>query len=85
VIDDRPAPPLGAGQVADLLDELIFEQIIECVDLDALCRVERRITMLVGEVEGVPDDRIGELTTALLDRALLRLPNDVRRYLQATS
>ena len=86
MIDDRPAsPPLGAGQVADLLDQMIYEQVIGCVDLDALYRVEQSLTMLVGEIDGIAADQICDLATALLDRALLRLPDDVRRYLQSAS
>ena len=86
MIDDRPAsPPLSAGQVADLLDQVIFEQVIECVDLDALYGVEQSLMMLVGEIDGIAADQICDLATALLDRALLRLPKDVRRYLQSAS
>jgi hypothetical protein len=87
VIGGSPAapPPLGAGQVADLLDQVIYEQVIECIDLDALYRVEQSLTMLIGEIDGIAADQICDLATALLDRALLRLPDDVRRYLRSAS
>jgi hypothetical protein len=85
VIGGGPASPspLGAGQVADLLDQVIYEQVIECIDLDALYRVEQSLTMLVGEIDGIAADQICDLASALLDRALLRLPDDMRCYLRS--
>ena len=80
---ERHPPLLNPAQAASLLDQVVYEQVLECIDLDALYRLEQSLTMLVGEVDGVSADRIGELATALLDRALLRLPEDVRRYLRA--
>jgi hypothetical protein len=41
-------PPLGAGQVADLLDHVIYEQVLMCIDLDALYDLEQSLTMLAG-------------------------------------
>ena len=58
-------------------------RVIECIDLDALYRVEQSLTMLVGEIEGIPADRTCDLATAMVDRALLRLPDEVRRYLRS--
>jgi hypothetical protein len=80
---ERQPPLLTSAQAASLLDQVVYEQVLECIDLDALYRLEQSLTMLVGEVDGVSADRIGELATAMLDRALLRLPDDVRRYLRA--
>ena len=73
-------PPLGASQVADLLDHVIYEQVLACVDLDALHDLEQSLTMLVGDVDGVSPDHAADLAKAMLDRALLRLPADMRRY-----
>lgn len=80
---ERHPPLLTPAQAAGLLDQVVYEQVLECIDLDALYRLEQSLTMLVGEIEGIPDDRICDLATAMLDRALLRLPDDVRRYLRA--
>jgi hypothetical protein len=77
--------PLSASQIADLLDQVIYEQVLECIDLDALYRVEQSLTMLVGEIEGVTADQICDLAEFMIDRALLRLPDDMRRYLRAAS
>jgi hypothetical protein len=78
-----PQPPqLGPAQAQTLLDQVIYEQVIECIDLDALCRLEQSLAMMAGELEGVGPDKAGDMATAMLDRALLRLPADLRSYLR---
>jgi hypothetical protein len=78
-------PPLVAPhQAAVLLDQVIYEQVLECLDLDAVHRIEQSLTMIVADFE--PDaDRAGDLAKAIVDRALLRIPDDVRSYLHAVS
>jgi hypothetical protein len=83
--NERHTPLLSPAQAATLLDQVIYEQVLECIDLDALYRLEQSITMMVGEIDGISDDRICDTATAMLDRALLRLPGDVRRYLRAAN
>ena len=80
----KPPPqlPLGPAQAQTLLDQVIYEQVIECIDLDALCQLEQSLAMMAGELEGVGPDKAGEMATAMLDRALQRLPADVRGYLR---
>ena len=78
---DRAAATTPA-QAARLLDEVIYEQVVECIDLDALCRLEHSLTLLVGELDGISDDRVCETAKAMLNRALRRLPDDVWRYLR---
>jgi hypothetical protein len=78
------SPLLAPHQAAVLLDQVIYEQVLECVDLDALYRLEQSLTMLVTDFEG-DGDRAADLVTAMLDRALVRIPDDVRHYLHAIS
>jgi hypothetical protein len=79
-----PHPPLFTpAQAAALLDQLIYEQVLESVDLDALYRLEQSLTMMVGELHGVSFAEATESATAVIDRCLLRLPDDIRRYLRA--
>lgn len=79
-----PPPPLVTpAQAASLLEQVIYEQVVECVDLDALYRLEHSLTVLVGELEGIPDERVCELVKTMMDRALRRLPDDIWRYLRA--
>ena len=75
-----PAPLLAPHQAAVLLDEVIYEQVLACIDLDALHQLEQSLTMTVADFES-DADRAADLAKALVDRALLRLPDDVRRYL----
>jgi hypothetical protein len=77
-------PPLFTpSQAAALLDQLIYEQVLESVDLDALYRLEQSLTMMVGELHGVPFAQATESAKAILERCVLRLPDDIRRYLRA--
>jgi len=77
--------PLEPGQTAILLDQVVYEQVLACVDLDALYSLEQSITLLAGDLDGIGPDRAAELAKTMLDRALLRLPDDMRRYLRAVS
>jgi hypothetical protein len=76
------APLLTPVQATALLERVLCDQILECVDLDALYRVEQSLVTLVGELEGVPIEHAGDLAQAMLDDALLRIPDDARRYLR---
>jgi hypothetical protein len=78
-----PPSPLTASQVADLLDHVVYEQVLMCIDLDALHDLEQSLTMLAGDIDGVSPDHAADLAKAMLDRALRRLPDDMRRYLRA--
>ena len=53
---------------------MIYEQVLACVDLDALHDLEQSLTMLVGDVDGVSPDHAADLVKAMLDRALLGRP-----------
>jgi hypothetical protein len=82
----RPTlPPPGAAQVAGLLDHMIHEQVLACVDLDALHDLERSLTMLVGDLDGASPGHPADLARDMPDRALARLLDDLRRYLRASS
>ncbi len=80
-----PGPPtpaaLAAGDAAVLLDRLIHEQVIACIDLDELYALEQALTLVAAELDGVGPDRAADLARAMVDAALSRLPDDVRRYL----
>ena len=78
-----PAALVTPAQAAVLLDHVIYEQVLECVDVDALVALEQSLTLMLGEVDGVPCERARQLATSMLDRAILRLPDDVRRYMRA--
>jgi hypothetical protein len=75
-------PLLAPHQAAVLLDQVIYEQVLACIDLEALYQLEQSLTMTVADFEG-NGDRAADLARGLVDRALLRIPDDVRRYLRA--
>jgi recombination protein RecA len=80
---DRHRPLLTPVQAETLLDQVVYEQVVECIDLEALCRVEQTLTLMVSEIDGVAGEQVCDLAKAMLDRALRRLPDDLRRYLRA--
>jgi len=61
---------------------VIYEQVLDCVDLDALYQLEQSLTMIVADFED-DSDRACDVAKAIIDRALLRLPDDLRSYLHA--
>ena len=71
---------LAPHQATVLLDQVIYEQVLECVDLDALYRLEQSLTVIVADFDR---DRADDIARDILDRALLRIPDDVRSYLHA--
>jgi hypothetical protein len=82
---EAPAPLLPPAHAAVLLDEVIYEQVLECVDLDALVRLERSLVLMIGEIDDVSDDRARDLAMSMIDRAVVRLPDDVRGYLKVAN
>ena len=77
-------PLLTPTQAAVLLDQVIYEQVLSCIDLDELYRVGHSLTGMIDELDGVPEDRVGDLARSILDRAILRLPDDLRGYLRVS-
>jgi hypothetical protein len=62
-------------------DQVLYEQVLECVDLDVLYHLGHSLHTMIGEIDGVPDDRVTDIARSMLDRALVRLPDDLRDYL----
>ena len=76
------APLFSPAQAAALLDQVIYEQVLESIDLDAIYRLERSLAVLLAELPGMTAEHVPDALRALIDRALLRLPGDIRRYLR---
>ena len=53
-----------SSQVADLLDHVIYEQVLACVVLDALHDLEQALTVLAGGVDAVSPDHAADLAKA---------------------
>jgi hypothetical protein len=73
-------PLLPSAQAAALLDEVVYEQVLECVDLDALVQLERSLVLMIGEIDQMPEHRACELARSMIDRAVVRIPDDARAY-----
>jgi hypothetical protein len=75
---------IGAQQASRLLDDVIYERVLAFVDLAALHRFELELWCSLGEC-GVADAEIADLAKQLIDRALARIPDDPRRYMDLRS
>jgi hypothetical protein len=82
---DRAMPLLTPDQAAALLDHVIFERVVDCIDLDGIAQVERSLSLMLADIEGVPSPRAGELARAILERAVRRLPDDLLGYADLTN
>jgi len=79
----RPSQPLlSPGQAELLLDQVMFEHVAGCVDLDGIYRIEHLLTAQLTEL-GVAEDQASSTARAVIDRALLRLSGHIREYLNA--
>src|SRR6185295_13866157 len=70
-------------QATELLDHVVYEQVLECIDLDELVQLEQSLALNATGLPGITHQRGTELAKAMLDRAFHRLPDDIRTYLRA--
>jgi hypothetical protein len=77
-----PEPLLTPSQASSLLDLVIYERVLECVDLDALVRVEVALMSTVADLAGISTHQASYAAKSMIDRALLRLPSHARAYLR---
>jgi len=78
-------PLLSPAQASELLDQVIDDDVLECVDLEALARLEQSLEVLLGGLDGISRDAARTMATAMIDRALGRLPRDVRDLLSVAA
>jgi hypothetical protein len=81
-----PAPPaqaVAAAQAANLVDRIVHERVLACLDLEALHDLEQSLTLTVGTLDEGHAERAAEVASAIVDRALAQLAGDARRYLAA--
>jgi hypothetical protein len=80
-----PGPLVTPDQATILLDQVIYEQVLEAVDVDALYRLEQTLIMQISDLDGVSHLRAENVARSMIERALLRLPDDIRRCLSAAA
>jgi hypothetical protein len=73
---------LSPGHAADLLDNVVYDQVCELIDLAGLADLEMRLAIEIGRLGGTSDDEMLDLSRAMIDRALLRLADDEHRYMR---
>jgi len=78
-----PTPALTIDQTTRLLDRMVHDHVMSCIDLDALYRVEQALAVFAGDLGGIAPDRATALAESLVDRSLQRLPADLRCHLRS--
>jgi hypothetical protein len=74
-------PLLAPDKAARLLDDVIYERVLDCIDLDALFAVEVDLWAALSECDATDDDHMVKLLAKqMIERALGRIPDDPRRY-----
>lgn len=77
----EPHGPLLAPEHASrLLDDVLYERVLACVDLEVLFLLETELWLALAQCEIADDEAAKQLAKALIDRALRRLPDEPRRY-----
>ena len=66
-----PTPLLAPHQAAVLLDQVIYEQVLACIDLEALYQLEQSLTMTVADFEGDAAG-VGGMACVVMTRLLRR-------------
>ena len=73
------APLLAPDKAGQLLDEVIYERVLSCIDLDGLFQFEQELWAAFDDC-GFADEDVPDMVKALIDKALHRVPDDPRRY-----
>jgi hypothetical protein len=76
---------LTPGQAGELLDEIVFERLLEVIDLEGLRDLAGWLALEIGAVEAIPRARAGELSRALLDRAWQRFADDPWQHVRPST
>jgi hypothetical protein len=71
---------LSPGHAAELLERLIYEQVLETIDLDRLAAIEMQLALELGALEAISDAEMVDIAKSMIDRALALIPHDPRRY-----
>ncbi len=65
-------PLLAPEQAGRLLDEIIYERVLGCIDVDALLTFECELSCAFEECGFEGDPNVANLVTEMIDRALHR-------------
>jgi hypothetical protein len=74
-------PLIAPDKAAKLLDDVLYERVLRCVDLQALLVIEVDLWVALSEYEPQADDEhTRRVAKEMIDRALARLPDEDRRH-----
>jgi hypothetical protein len=73
-------PLLRPDQASKLLDDVLYERVLGCIDLEALFMVEVDLWAALYESDVTDEVTAKRLAKEMIDRALRRLPDEERRY-----
>jgi hypothetical protein len=65
---------------ARLLEDVLYQRVLDCIDLEALAHLEQELWASVYDT-GPSDDDSLRVAREMLDRAFARIQRDPRRYL----
>jgi hypothetical protein len=71
---------ISADHASKLLDHVIYEHVLDCIDLDALYNLEQTLWYALGQ-SGVPAEDIGDIAHEMIGKALDQVRHDERREL----
>jgi hypothetical protein len=67
-----PAPLIAPGDAGKLLDEIIYERVLSCIDVDALLTFECELSSAFDECDFDGDPAAPDLAKEMIDRAMHR-------------
>ncbi|HEY5945746.1 MAG TPA: hypothetical protein VIV40_09655 [Kofleriaceae bacterium] len=73
-------PLLAPDHASKLLEDVLYERVLGCVDLRALFMVEVDLWVALSECEVADAEAAKRVAKEMIDRALRRLPDEERRY-----
>jgi len=74
------APLMSKEQATKLLEEVVYERVLACVQLMSLFRFELDLWVAVHEAGLGDEERSREIASEMIDRALHRVADDEQRY-----
>ena len=73
-------PLLAPDQASKLLDDVLYERVLGCIDLQALFMVEVDLWVALSDACIADEEGAKRVAKDMIDRALRRLPDEERRY-----
>lgn len=71
---------IPADHAGALLDEVVYERVLACLQLPSLFKFELDLWVAVYECGFADEDRARAIASEMIDRALHRIADDEQRY-----